>query len=191
MGAQRRAEEMATLASKANKSKRVEVKTKSKSDKDSPAQILRNYLLSERTHTEILDEIRRISLARKFDQKKKLQMSIDALCKLDTLENFSEGLTKYKDIFATFARNKGDAKVFMGVFEEFVCRRNKDAFLDTVYKLLLVLYENDIVEEEDLLKWDSLELDKAVIVDQEEAQIIRQKAAPFIKWLKENESDSD
>merc|ERR1712228_225685 len=93
------------------------------------------------------------------------------------------------DIFATFARNERDAKVFMGVFEEFVCRRNADAFLATVYKLLLVLYENDIVEEEDLLKWDALELDKAVIVDQEEAQIIRQKAAPFIKWLKENDSD--
>ena len=56
---------------------------------------------------------------------------------------------------------------------------------------MLALYEHDIVDEDDLLKWDALELDKAVIVDQDEAQQIREKAAPFIKWLKESDSDSD
>jgi len=118
-------------------------------------------------------------------------MTIDALCKLDTLDNFVDGMTKYKEILATFAENENDAKVFMGVFEEFVCRRNKEQFEDKVYKLLLALYDNDIVDEEDLLKWDALPNDKAVIVDQDEAQEIREKAAPFIKWLKESDSDSD
>merc|ERR1712241_865739 len=52
-----------------------------------------NYIASqERTQSEILDEMRRIALAREFDQKKKLQMCIDALCKLDTLDNFAKGL---------------------------------------------------------------------------------------------------
>ena len=109
-------------------------------DENAPAQILRNYLSStERTHSEILDEIKRISLAREYDQKKKLQFTIEALCKLDTLDNFVEGLTKYKEILATFASNENDAKVFMGVFEEFVCRRNPMQFLDAVYKVCCIL----------------------------------------------------
>jgi hypothetical protein len=75
------------------------------------------------------------------------------------------------------------------VFEEFVLRRNPEAFLDSVYKILLCLYDNDIVGEEDLLAWADLETDKAVIVDQDEAERIREKAAPFIKWLRSLESD--
>jgi len=197
--AKRKEEEMATLANKARANKNVANSEGAKESKpkktkvledNSPAQILRNYIAAtERSHSEILDEIKRISLAREFDQKKKLQMTIDALCKLDTLDNFVDGMTKYKEILATFAENENDAKVFMGVFEEFVCRRNKEQFEDKVYKLLLALYDNDIVDEEDLLKWDALPHDKAVIVDQDEAQQIREKAAPFIKWLKESEED--
>ena len=118
-------------------------------------------------------------------------MCIDALCKLDTLDNFAKGLGEYKGILATFTENENDAKIFMGVFEEFVCRRNPTEFMPRVYKLLEALYDNDIMEEEDLLKWDALPHDKAVIVDGEEAQEIRQKAAPFIKWLKESGSDEE
>jgi len=195
--AKRKQEEMATLATKARKknmASKEETKSKSKKglDDSSPAQILRNYIASqERTQSEILDEMRRIALAREFDQKKKLQMCIEALCKLDTLDNFAKGLVEYKGILATFAENENDAKIFMGVFEEFVCRRNPTEFMPKVYKLLLALYDNDIVDEEDLLKWDALPHDKAVIVDQDEAQEIREKAAPFIKWLKESDSDDD
>jgi len=195
--AKRKQEEMATLAAKARKknmASKEETKSKSKKglDDSSPAQILRNYISSqERTQSEILDEMRRIALAREFDQKKKLQMCIDALCKLDTLDNFAKGLGEYKGILATFTENENDAKIFMGVFEEFVCRRNPTEFMPRVYKLLEALYDNDIMEEEDLLKWDALPHDKAVIVDGEEAQEIRQKAAPFIKWLKESGSDEE
>ena len=56
---------------------------------------------------------------------------------------------------------------------------------------MLAFYDNEIVDEEDLLKWDALSHDKAVIVDQDEAQEIREQAASFIKWLKESDSDSD
>lgn len=193
---------MATLATKtkkANKNVTVGVvkqkgnkRGKKGGDDNSPPQILRNYINSaDRTNLEILDEIKRISLARKYDQKKKLQLAIEALCKLDTLDNFIETLVKYKAILSTFASNTADAKVFFGVLEEFVCRRNPDEFLGKVYKILECIYDNDIAEEEDMLKWADLATDKAVIVDQDEAESIRQKAAPFIKWLRENDDEDD
>eukprot|EP00486_Rosalina_sp_Unknown_P000353 CAMPEP_0201567062 /NCGR_PEP_ID=MMETSP0190_2-20130828/7334_1 /ASSEMBLY_ACC=CAM_ASM_000263 /TAXON_ID=37353 /ORGANISM="Rosalina sp." /LENGTH=418 /DNA_ID=CAMNT_0047986597 /DNA_START=42 /DNA_END=1298 /DNA_ORIENTATION=+ len=199
--AKRKQQEMATLATK---SKRVKVdgndgenepKKKGKkgaaNDDNSPPQILRNYINSaERSNLEILDEVKRISLARKYDQKKKLQLAIEALCKLDTLDNFIETLEKYKAILSTFTKNPADAKVFFGVLEEFVCRRNPDEFLGKVYKILECLYDNDIAEEDDMIKWAELDTDKAVIVDQDEAESIRQKAAPFIKWLRENDDES-
>merc|ERR1712048_356741 len=196
--AQRKQQEMKTLATKnkqaKNKKKDKENDGKKKKDlnDNSPPQILRNYVNSaERSYLEILDEIKRISLARKFDQKKKLQLTIEALCKLDTLERFIESLRKYKVILQSFTANANDAKVFFGVLEEFVCRRNPDAFLAKVYVILECLYDEEIVSEEDMLKWAELASDKAVIVEQEEAESIRANAAVFIQWLRENEDDSD
>jgi len=198
--AERKAQEMATLANQKGKNAKSSDSSTSTSassspppksgSKASPAHILRKFISADRTSSEILDEIRRISLARNFDQKKKLQLAIEALCKLDTMERFVASLTKYKAIMATFTTNANDAKVFFGVFEEFVLRRNPEAFLDRVYVLLRCLYDEDIVEEDDLLAWADLETDKAVIVDQDEAERIREKAAPFIKWLRESEEES-
>jgi len=205
--AKRKQEEMATIASKNKPNKAVpteedvaaatatttDTKKKSKNvDQNAPSQILRNYIqAADRNNLEIMDEIRRISMARNFDQKKKLQLTIDALCKLDTMENLVDGFIKYKAIFSTFTQNKNDCHIFLGVVEEFVCRRNPDAFLGKVYKILECLYDSDIVEDEYMLEWAALETDKALIVDQEEAVNIREKAAPFIKWLKENQDDDD
>jgi len=193
--ARRKQQEMATLATKSRKHKNVQSADsrprKKGLEDNSPAQILRNYLATERSEMEVLDEIKRISLARKFDQKKKLQFTIEALCKLDTVESFVDGLARNKGILATFAADDRDARVFMGVFEEFVLRRNPQQFLDRVYVILLALYDHDIVGEDDLLKWDAMPTDKAVIVDQDEAQLIREKAAPFTKWLRESDEDDD
>eukprot|EP00483_Globobulimina_turgida_P012456 UN12479 len=100
-------------------------------------------------------------------------------------------MCKYKEILQTFTGNRADAKVFCGVLEEFVCRRNPDAFLGKVYKIFECLYDEDIVSDEDMLLWADLATDKAVIVEQEEAQSIRDKAKPFIEWLRDNGDDDD
>merc|ERR1712228_530699 len=157
--ARRKQREMATLATKNKKNKKKSNDSDDKKKKEhgdnSPPQILRNYVNSaERSYLEILDEIKRISLARKFDQKKKLQLTIEALCKLDTLDRFIESLKKYKVILVTFTSNPNDAKVFFGVLEEFVCRRNPDQFLSKVYVIFECLYDEEIVTEEDMIKWD-------------------------------------
>ena len=52
--------------------------------------------------------------ARNFDQEKKLQLAIEALC---------------KGTLATFTDNANDAKDFFGVVDEFVLRRSPDAFM--------------------------------------------------------------
>eukprot|EP00483_Globobulimina_turgida_P002020 UN02022 len=197
--AHRKQKEMSALASKNKNKKGTDNDSIDKSQKkaklnddNSPPQILRNYVATcQRSNFEILDEVKRIKLARKFDQKKTLQLAIEALCKLDTLENFLSSMCKYKEILQTFTSNQADAKVFCGVLEEFVCRRNPDAFLGKVYKIFECLYDEDIVSEEDMLLWADLATDKAVIVEQEEAQSIRDKAKPFITWLRQNESDGD
>ena len=58
-----------------------------------------------------------------------------------------------------------------------------------MYVIFECLYDEEIVTEEDMLKWDELPSDKAVIVEQEEAESIRAKAAPIITWLRENDDD--
>lgn len=51
------------------------------------------------------------------------------------------------------------------------------------------LYDQDIVEEETILEWASKESKK--YVSKEMSRKIRERVAPFIKWLKEAEQDSE
>eukprot|EP01083_Nonionella_stella_P005964 17226_1 len=193
--AQRKQREMATLATKNKRKKNVpkEAQSKKKSktnDDNSPPQILRNYVDScERNTLEILDEIKRISLARKFDAKKKLQLTLEALCKLDTMERFIESLKTYKVLLQRFTTNNEDAKLFMGVLEEFVCKRNPEALLGKVYVILECVYDEEIVSDEDIILWADMPTDKAMFVEKDDAETIRERAAPLIKWLKENDSE--
>merc|ERR1712241_440078 len=63
------------------------------------------------------------------------------------------------------------------------------ALMNKVPHIFKMFYEEDILEEELLFEWAKKVSKK--YVSKETAQKIHDKAAPFIKWLKEAEEESD
>ena len=123
---------------------------------DSAVQILRDYMeFGERGHGEIMDEVKRISLARRYDLRKTIELILDALCDWKHgLNDCMDGLKKYAVIFKRYTRIKQDAQVFIAVIENYIFKRDLDEeFENKVYKLLACLYDNDVLDEEDLLNW--------------------------------------
>eukprot|EP01083_Nonionella_stella_P297318 1009759_1 len=190
---ERRQQEMNNLSAKNEVNILVEndEKKEMKCD-DSPKQILRNFIHSaERSDMEILDEIKRISLAQKLDQKKTIQFCVVVLCKLDGLNGFIESVKRYKVIWKTFTANAIDVQVFFGVLEEVICRETCAEFLENVYKIFECLYGEEIVSKDDILFWADLSTDKAIIIDENESELIRNNAAMFIKMLRESDGKNN
>lgn len=82
-------------------------------------------------------------------------------------------------------------KYLLGGLEQLV-KLYHETLLPKVPHILKALYDADIIEEEVMIEWASKASKK--YVSREFAQEIRDKAAPFIKWLKEaeeEESDSE
>lgn len=55
--------------------------------------------------------------------------------------------------------------------------------------VLKAFYDNDIVEEEVILKWGEKPSKK--YVSRDEAKDVRARVEPFLRWLAEAESDSE
>lgn len=190
--AARKQQEMERLAKKGGYKKAVREEKKSDDvQRDSAVQILKEYMkVSERTEGEIMDEVKRVSLARKYDLRKTLELILDALVEWnESINECMDGLKMYQGIFSRYTSDdKHDGQVFISVIENYICKRDLDeGFMNQVYKLLECLYDNEILDEEDLLTWNDTPTDKAMFVDPDDAEKIRIRARPFINWLRDDE----
>lgn len=79
----------------------------------------------------------------------------------------------------------------MGGIERFIgLRGQKDAkFYDETSKILMVLYNEDILPEEFLTKWGTKASKK--YIDLPTSKKVRKSAEAFLTWLAEAESDDD
>lgn len=80
-------------------------------------------------------------------------------------------------------------KAFLGGIERFVGNDHKD-LVPQVPQILMALYQQDIIDDEELLKaWCSKASKK--YVDISASRKVRQAAEPFLKWLDEAESEEE
>jgi len=157
---------------------------------EGPASVLRQYIASgNRSPIEILDEIKRIALARSLDNDKTMKVMFEGLCRLDDYEKFIESLKKYAKIIATFTKTVKDSQIFFSCLEEILARRNKN-LLPKTYWILNALYDCDIVTEDQILNWYHSQ-GKNSIIEKDELEDIRENAKPFVNWLEEEEDDDN
>jgi len=132
-----------------------------------------------------LDDKELLSEAERLDVKNKSTLVLVELL-LDV--NIIQQLKINRILFLRFCHQNPKAqKYLLGGVEQLI-NNHKEVLLPKVSLILKALYDEDIVEEEVMLEWDS-KISKRYVTKEFSTEI-HAKATPFIKWLKEAEEES-
>jgi translation initiation factor 5 len=102
-------------------------------------------------------------------------------------EQMLQQIKQHRILFLRFTHGSHKAqKYLLGGFEQLV-KLYRDVLISKVPHILKAFYDLDILEEEVVIEWAKKVSKK--YVSKELAQEIRDKAAPFIKWLQEAEEE--
>lgn len=110
-----------------------------------------------------------------------------AQCLFD--ESILEQLDEHLGLLAKLIDGKSDyEKAFLGGLERFL-GLDKPALIPTLPKILVKLYDKELVSEDIILSWGSKVSKKYVPKDV--SKKVRKAAKPFLQWLQEAEEESD
>jgi len=98
-------------------------------------------------------------------------------------------IEKYANLMLRFTHENQKAQKYLIGGVEKTIKVHEATLMNKVPHIFKIFYEEDILEEEVLFEW-AKKISKKY-VSKETAQKIHDKAAPFIKWLKEAEEESD
>lgn len=103
-------------------------------------------------------------------------------------KNMLEEIPKFRNLFLRFLHGNHKAQKYMlGAFELLVGQSFPADLMPKAVRILKVLYDADLLEEEVILQWGEKVSKK--YVSREVCSQIHEKVAPFIKWLKEAEEE--
>jgi len=103
-------------------------------------------------------------------------------------ENVINEIEKYAGLIAKMVTSEKHQKSLLGGIERFVGLSHPD-LLPTVPKILMALYQKDLLDEEVVTQWGSHVSKK--YVDKETSKKVRKASEPFLKWLQEADDDDD
>ncbi|MES1909527.1 MAG: hypothetical protein MHM6MM_002250 [Cercozoa sp. M6MM] len=188
---QRRRDEMATM-SRANQAAASAATSSQPSVRESAADVLRSFL-QDSADVSLADkvlEIKRVTVARGYDDTKRMKVLLQAALQPENVSGVMKRLQAHTELLAVYTQNEQLTAIFLGCFEELVSMI-QPKLLTRVPMMLQILYEGDVLEEEDVLKWAEQPYENAWIVGRDDAKKVREAAKPFLDWLAEAESDSD
>jgi translation initiation factor 5 len=145
-------------------------------------QKIQNGPLTAQVHKDIVGEAERLEIKNKAPI---------VLCELlfDAKMVKDKQIKKNKGLLIRFCfENQKAQKYLMGGLEKTI-ETNETTLLTRVPNILKDMYEEDIIDEEVIIDWAKKVSKK--YVSKEMAAKIHEKAAPFIKWLKEAEEESE
>ncbi|GLB40242.1 putative protein with domain at the C-termini of GCD6, eIF-2B epsilon, eIF-4 gamma and eIF-5 [Lyophyllum shimeji] len=97
-------------------------------------------------------------------------------------------IPKYAPLLAKMVTSEKHQKSLLGGIERFVGIAHPD-LIPAVPKILMELYQIDVLEEEVVTQWGTHVSKK--YVDKETSKRVRKASEPFLKWLEEAEDDDD
>lgn len=106
-------------------------------------------------------------------------------------DNIAKQIPKRASMLKNMITSEKHQKALLGGVERFIGLRGQEdaAFYDQTSKILLVLYNEDILSEDVLTKWGAKASKK--YVDLPVSKKVRKSAQTFLTWLAEAESDED
>lgn len=158
---------------------------------DSPGVVLKVFMASgERSVIEVVNEIRRLQMARGLDDAQKVKVLLEALIDLKDLKKVPALYRKHAPLMKAFAKDKKTATILIGCIEEQV-GIIEPKLLPKVPLIFQALYEEDVLTEEVLLAWHASPPESSWLSNKEVATQVRERAIPLIDWLKEAEEEDD
>jgi len=103
-------------------------------------------------------------------------------------ENVISEIEKYAGLIAKMVTSEKHQKSLLGGIERFVGLAHLD-LLPMVPKILMALYQKDLLDEEVVTQWGTHVSKK--YVDKEISKKVRKASEPFLKWLQEADDDDD
>lgn len=103
-------------------------------------------------------------------------------------EKIAAQIEPHQGLLAKLITTEKHEKAFLGGLERFL-GLDKPELLPQISKVLLTLYENDIITEEVIKDWGSKVSKRYVSKDI--SKKLKKAAKPFIKWLEEAEEESE
>jgi len=160
---------------------------------DSPSEALRQYVNSgvERSAAEVAAELRRLQLARGFNDQQRLSILLEALIdptKFDsTKSNPSTQFAKYSKVLAQFSQGKAAALTLIGAIESFL----DEPYASKMPPIIKALYDSDILTEDQVVSWYESPVESSPLANKKLALALRKSIAPIVEWLKNAEEESD
>lgn len=126
-----------------------------------------------------------VAEAERLDIKDK---AVLALAEVLFDQNILQEIPKYRILLLRFVNGNHKAQRYLlGAYEMLVGKSFPGQLLPKAAHILKALYDNDLLEEEIIVNW--AEKISKKYVSKETASQIHDKAAPFVKWLKEAEEE--
>jgi len=102
-------------------------------------------------------------------------------------EDVVQEITTYKSLLAKMVTSEKHQKSLLGGIERLVGLTHPD-LIPAVPKILMALYQNDILDEDVVTQWGTHVSKK--YVDKETSKKVRKASEPFLKWLEEADDGS-
>jgi translation initiation factor 5 len=152
-----------------------------------PTDVLKNFLSVKKDATpgQVLAAVKKIKEDYQLNDK-------DAVCLMFESffdKNIETQIPIRAPVLKPFIKSSSAQKIILGYTEE-LCGVKEPKLLVKVPKILLLFYDNDLLEEEVITEWHGKKKsrfvkDKGIVLK------IREAAKPFIEWLQNAEDDDD
>jgi len=156
---------------------------------ESPVTILKVFIAGrEHTVDEIVGELKRLQLSRGLDDSQRVKILLEALIDTSDPAKVVPQFKKHAALLKRLASDKNAGNVLLVCIEELVGVIEKK-LLPRVPVILQTLYESEVLDEQTLLSWHAMPPEASWLVNKKVAAQVRQKAKPFVEWLKSAEEE--
>eukprot|EP01083_Nonionella_stella_P211221 763947_1 len=166
----------------------------SNEEKD-PISAFNDYLSNKETVCtgDLMEKIKILKIAHGLDRRKEIEMIVCVLMKYeeDNYKLLMDSLKQYHDVFEIYTMTQADTLIFISYLEELKSVGN--GLLNHAYHIFNCLYDEDILDEDEIKEWYHSAHNKYRIISPDEANQIKQKTSRFVEWLEnaDNEDSDD
>lgn len=116
------------------------------------------------------------------------RQTVEVLSQVIFDEDIAEEIEEHKGLLSKLITTEKIEKSLLGGIERMIGTKHPE-LISKVPKILMLLYDEDLVSEDVIRDWGTHVSKK--YVDKETSRNIRKAARPFLKWLDEAEEDSE